>query len=361
MSELISRVREPVRRKGAARYLRLTLLSFASSVIGVRLLLEATGYPQLGNGELHIAHVLLGGVLLFAAALLPLIYSNRWVYTWNSVFAGVGVGLFIDEVGKFMTRTNDYFHPAAAPVIYASFLLVSLITVQVGKGKPRKTRSRFYQILEDLQEVLDRDLNPQEQRRIKSELRWISVNAENPDLVILSEHLLSFLEHESIHIVESKIKLMEKIRNKIEKLEKILIKPGLLMKWNIIGMTLIGVTSAFRIRIILNAIEDPSVLEKVVRDLVARGYVLSSTMKFWAMAQLTLEVLVGFILIFASLLLVINRKELGLELGRIGLLINLAIVDLLLFYINQFSTVINAIIQLVIYLGVSYYRGNFLD
>ncbi|MFP3952203.1 MAG: hypothetical protein ACLFVP_08725 [Candidatus Bathyarchaeia archaeon] len=358
---MISRIREPVKRKGATKYLRLTLLSFASSVIFVRSFLVATGYPQLGTSELHIAHVLLGGALLFTAALLPLIYANRWVYTWNSVLAGVGVGLFIDEVGKFITRNNDYFHPAAAPVIYASFLLVSLITIQVSRGQPRKTRSRFYQILEDLQEVLDRDLNPQEQRQIEDDLRWISDSAENPDLIILAERLLEFLEHESIHIVKEKEDLAEKIRIRLRNLEKALIKPGLLMSFNVIGMASIGVFSAFKLPVLLRALENPSILEDLIKDLVARGYVLSGTMKFWAMAQLSLEVSMGFLLILASALLVFNKKELGLEVGRIGLLVYLTIVDVLLFYISQFSTLLNAVIQLMVYLGVSYYRSNFLD
>ena len=94
-------VRRPVRRPRADNYLLLTLLSFALSVSLTRLFLELTGYPQLGSGTLHIAHMLWGGLLLFIAALLPLIFANRWVYWVEAVLAGVGVGLFIDEVGKF--------------------------------------------------------------------------------------------------------------------------------------------------------------------------------------------------------------------------------------------------------------------
>src|SRR6476619_4503640 len=120
-------INQPVRRAGARQHVLVTLLSFASSVILTRLFLQLTGYPQLGGGTLHIAHVLWCGLLLFAASILPLVFANRWVYTLTALLSGAGVGLFIDEVGKFITQGNDYFFPAAAPVIYASFLLTVLL------------------------------------------------------------------------------------------------------------------------------------------------------------------------------------------------------------------------------------------
>ncbi len=54
---------------------------------------------------------------------------NRWAYTWTSVISGVGVGRFIDEVGKFNTQNNDYFFPTVAPIIYAFFLTSVLIYI----------------------------------------------------------------------------------------------------------------------------------------------------------------------------------------------------------------------------------------
>ena len=99
-------VRSPVKREGAERYLLLSLVSFAASVIVTRTFLELTGYPQIGNSELHIAHVLWGGLLLFIASLLPLILSNRWAFNTSAILSGVGVGLFIDEVGKFITQSK---------------------------------------------------------------------------------------------------------------------------------------------------------------------------------------------------------------------------------------------------------------
>ena len=76
MSHIVSRIWEPVQRIRAEAYLQIMLLSFAASVSLTRLFLELMGYPQLGNQTLHVAHVLYGGVFLFAASLLPLIYAN---------------------------------------------------------------------------------------------------------------------------------------------------------------------------------------------------------------------------------------------------------------------------------------------
>jgi hypothetical protein len=109
--------RTPVRHHHAHIYVLVTLISFSASVILTRLFLTLTGFPQIGNSEPHIAHVLWGGLLLFISAMVMLILVNTWVYYLGAVLAGVGVGLFIDEVGKFITQSNDYFYPLAMPVI----------------------------------------------------------------------------------------------------------------------------------------------------------------------------------------------------------------------------------------------------
>src|SRR5512142_371317 len=149
------RLRSPVKREGSERYILLSLISFAISVIVTRTFLQMTGYPQIGGATLHIAHVLWGGLLLFVASLLPLILANRWVYTLAGVLSGVGVGLFIDEVGKFITRSNDYFYPPAAPIIYGFFLLTVLLYVEVRRPADRDARTELYHAFDGLEEVLD--------------------------------------------------------------------------------------------------------------------------------------------------------------------------------------------------------------
>ena len=95
-----------VQRENAARYLLISLFSFIATISVVRSFLALAGYPQIGSGTLHIAHVLWGGLLLFIAAILPLIYVNPRLHLLCAVLSGAGIGLFLDEVGKFITRAD---------------------------------------------------------------------------------------------------------------------------------------------------------------------------------------------------------------------------------------------------------------
>jgi hypothetical protein len=123
------------RRSRAERYLVFTIAAFAVTVAGVRWYLDLAGYPTIGGGGLHVAHVLWGGLALFIAALLPLLYVGRRALLISALLAGVGVGLFIDEVGKFLTTSNDYFFAPAAPIIYGSILLLVLLWLLVRRQR----------------------------------------------------------------------------------------------------------------------------------------------------------------------------------------------------------------------------------
>ncbi|HEY3501719.1 MAG TPA: hypothetical protein VGN37_02895 [Actinocatenispora sp.] len=118
--------RQTVRQPDGARNLRVLLLVGISTVLVTRALLAASGYPQVGNGTLHIAHALWGGLLMLIGLMLGLLVTGGAARVATALVGGVGVGLFVDEVGKFVTQHNDYFFRPAAGIMYCLFALLLL-------------------------------------------------------------------------------------------------------------------------------------------------------------------------------------------------------------------------------------------
>jgi hypothetical protein len=152
-------VERPVLRPDGADNVRLLAVSFGVTVVGTRLYLSLTGWPQIGGGDYHIAHALWGGLLLLAGGVITLLWSNAWVPRATALCVGVGCGLFIDEVGKFITARNDYFTPLAAPIIYAFFLAVLGIAVLARGPAPAPAEPPDRLLVTRLERVLPRWLH----------------------------------------------------------------------------------------------------------------------------------------------------------------------------------------------------------
>src|SRR6267154_1998358 len=116
-----------IRNLDAGKLLETFLVSAVAALLGVRFFLGVTGYPRLGGGGLHIAHMLWGGALMVAGVLLLLSYLGQRVRRAAAVIAGRGFGLFIAELGKFITSDNNYFYRPAIALIYVIFVLLFLV------------------------------------------------------------------------------------------------------------------------------------------------------------------------------------------------------------------------------------------
>src|SRR5256886_16802432 len=105
-------------RAADAALLDTFLVAAIATVIVIRIFLEATGYPQLGGGGLHIAHVLWGGLGMLVAIVLLLLYLSPTTRLVAAIVGGAGFGAFVDELGKFVTSDNDYFFKPTAAILY---------------------------------------------------------------------------------------------------------------------------------------------------------------------------------------------------------------------------------------------------
>jgi hypothetical protein len=364
MKRMFSGVRQPVKRERAEHYLLLMLVSFAVSVVGTRWYLELTGYPQIGGGGLHIAHVLWGGLLLFAAALLPLILANRDVYTFGALLGGAGVGLFIDEVGKFITSRNDYFYPPAAPIIYAFFLLTVLIYVQVRREPSRDARAELYRALDALEEVLDHDLEPDEREEQMARLRLIAERTDQPELARLARALLDFLASDAVHLVSDEPRFWERQRMRALAWEERWL-PRIRLRLLLGGaFALAGLSGLFALGLATALLLVPSVAAALPASFGPIGPVrypiVASSSLTTGLIYLSLLAAAGLPLLVAAVCLLVGRERVGVTIGYFGLLISLTVINLMLFYFEQFQAAAGAIYSFVLLLITIHYRRRYL-
>lgn len=126
----------------ATTYLIGFVVSAVATILIVRASLASSGYPKIAGGGLHIAHVLWGGLLLALAIVLSMSFIGQVVRPYVAILAGIGFGLFLDEVGKFVTRNGSYrFRPALA-IIYVTVVLFVLL-IQWLHGRRPTTPAEF--------------------------------------------------------------------------------------------------------------------------------------------------------------------------------------------------------------------------
>ena len=111
-----------------------------ATILITRLYLQLTGYPQVGGGDLHIAHALYGGAFMMLALTIGWMMLGFGARMLCVMMGGIGFGLFLDEVGKFVTKDNDYFYGPAAEIMYVLVVVILVGARVVRDFRPLSTR-----------------------------------------------------------------------------------------------------------------------------------------------------------------------------------------------------------------------------
>jgi hypothetical protein len=196
-----------IRNIRAREQLEIFIVSSVSSLLLLRYYLYLTGYPQVG-GSLHIAHMLYGGLLMMAALVCMLAFLGRRMQRLCALLGGIGFGIFIDEIGKFITKDNNYFFRPAVGIIYAIFVLLYILLTLL--TRTRHLTSTEYQLnaLAQLEEVVLRKMDTQEKASVVALLQ--QADPHSP----ITRHLQSFI---------SEVKVLKSG------------KPNLVKRWAIAG------------------------------------------------------------------------------------------------------------------------------
>jgi len=299
------------------------LFTSVATILGIRIFLALTGYPQLGGGNgLHIAHMLWGGLLMLIAIILFLAYLNKSSLIWGSILGGIGFGFFIDELGKFLTSDNNYFFKPTFALMYGIFLAIYLVSRVIEKRVSMSPREYMANALDMLKQAYISDFN----KKDKEDLIDILDKTDKTDPF----HSLIKNYANDYKPVETKDNFIERIRIFFfTKYENIIKKPR-------IQAILISI---FIFESILSLLFSIVILGIGSKDLIY---------------NIVFTIISGFLVLLGLYFFIKKNRLKAFEFFKYSLLVTIFFSDFILFYQNQLSAIISFLIDLALYLIIRY-------
>lgn len=319
----------------ANQWLEAFMLAAITALLLTRFYLHLTGYPQLGGGGLHIAHMLWGGLLMMIAIIMNLAYLGQSVRLSSAIIGGAGFGLFIDELGKFITQDNNYFFRPTIALLYIIFICLFLAFRWLDQQRRHTSQEYLINALHLLEESALQNLDQNEQQRIVEYLQKADQN--NP----LTQQLLAMTK--TAKLTPASADWYSRWRQAITDLatkviESKYFQPALSIYFIAQAMLIIGEVIWTLWGSMVWSSWESLLLE--INSLAAWGYVLSS--------------------VVASTLLVIGVMRLrrsrlsALELFQRSLLINIFLTQFFAFYQEQLSAIFGLLANLIMLAVLNY-------
>jgi hypothetical protein len=270
------------------------------------------------------------------AATLQLLWSNGWVMSAAAVCAGAGSGLFVDEVGKFITARNDYFTPLAAPIIYLVFLAVLAVVVLARRARVDDARSVAYAVVVGLKDVIDGPIRPEERAVLLGRLTFLEGDADRPDLAALARQLRPVVE--GVETVVPRERL-----------------PRLRAAFATFGAGAVGLVSLIGLAVFVALASGDPQFRVVIDD---QSVPPGSRPPALVIASLG-EAVVGVALLLSAVALLVGRDRFGLRVGHAGLVFGLSAVNVVLGYISAEVVVVVVVAELALLVLYRRYRTRF--
>jgi hypothetical protein len=132
------------------------------------------------------------GLLISGALLAELsILGNRTRHS-AALVGVIGYATIIDEIGKFITRDNDYFFQPSISLIYITFVLIYLAFRDLRLRRTISSEEYLVNAINDFEEAIINDLQPEERDRA---LRYLGAITEKNDLI---PRLAALIEQASV-------------------------------------------------------------------------------------------------------------------------------------------------------------------
>jgi hypothetical protein len=336
------------------------VVAFVVTVTVTRIFLAATGYPRIGGATFHLAHALWGGLLLTVAVLAMLSWANRWALQLGAVVAGVGVGLFMDEVGKFITTSNDYFFPLAAPIVYLAMVLLAWVAYRSRRRHMLTDRERLHDVLDGLQDLADGRLDSDRRTEIIGHLGHLRDEWDRPELRELSARLEEFLLSPVVTVLPPRPGPLDRWHDRLLRLEERLVPERRYRR--AISLLLVAGTAFFTLGIALAVLVlvHPGQPDPPLDRTVGGAHLDPTVVTVVGVVRLVATVLTWALYLTAAISWFRGGRLHAVRLVVASQLISLTLIDVLESYVDQFGVLQQSVFELVLLGLVLRYRVRFL-
>jgi hypothetical protein len=294
------------------------------SFLGIRIFLILTDYPQIQTESLHIAHMLFGGFFMVAALIISFVFINKEAKFISSVVGGIGFGAFIDELGKFITKNNNYHYEPAIALIYIILVIIFLASRLIEKYFMYTQEEYAVNAAEMIKQALVHDLEVDERSLALTYLKKADNN--NTLVKILKQTLknLDTIPNKNPSLFHKARKLLRESYSQIIKIKTF----NLLIIGFFISYSTINFIQAF-----FNF--------KNIDSIFDWGHILSTLFSG------------TFVLLGIYALINFSRKR-AYEYFRFAVLIHIFLTQFFLFVEKQFSAVISLALSIIIWNTLQY-------
>lgn len=103
---------------------------------------------------------------MLIAMVLVFSFLGRRIQQLAAVLGGIGFGVFIDELGKIITKDNNYFFEPTVGILYAVFVVLYLTFNFLGRRQQMSSREYMLNALAQLEDAVAQDMDVAERARV---------------------------------------------------------------------------------------------------------------------------------------------------------------------------------------------------
>jgi hypothetical protein len=207
---------------------------------------------------------------------------------------------------------------------------------------------------------LDRDLEPQEFAALAARLRFVVESGESEELTGLAKQLLEYVTSDDIRIQAGTPSLLDRLAERWSLFEEKWFGRRRLRAILTGGLLALGAIALMDLGRIFAGTRTPELIENRLSVWVQTGQLDEARDLFWFLSRVGIEGIVGVLLIIGAIMFIFGKDKWGSAVAYFSLLLSLTVSNLIVFYFDQFSTILPAVVQLLLLIGVLRYRRLYL-